>query len=166
MEIKTIQDLFADTLSGLRDAERTLCRVLAGMANSTGNEALAEALLRHSMDAGRHMKRLEKILEILDIACKGKQNRVMREIIAEIREFTETMQDRKMLDVALVTCARKIKHHEMATYSSLSALAQELGHVQIGELLNQSLGDKIKADEALRILACKGIYEEAHKKAA
>ncbi|GEM_PF-1674212 len=166
MEINNLQDLFGSTLSAIYDAERILCRILPGLADYAGNEALAEILRQHRNETEWQMKRLNRITDILGLPRSVKRNEAIRGIIAEFRESIGGIRDKKVLDVALVTSVRKIKHYEIATYSSLSSLAMELGHTQIGEMLNQSLIEEEKTDETLLVLAREGIYEEARKRAA
>lgn len=166
MEINNIAELFASNLSGIYDAERTLYKILPGMANAAGNEALAEVLRQHGGETEWQMKRLDRISEILGITFTPGPNEAMQGLVAETREFIDSIDDRKVRDVALLASARKIKHYEMAAYSSLSLLAQELGHTQIGEILNQSFGEEEKTDEALCVLAREGIYGEALREAA
>ena len=49
--------------------------------------------------------------------------------------------------------AQKVEHYEIATYGSLAKLAATLGHSEIADILQQTLGEEKEADELLTGIA-------------
>jgi ferritin-like metal-binding protein YciE len=56
-------------------------------------------------------------------------------------------------DVALVIAAQKVEHYEIATYGSLTQLANALGLEKISSLLKETLGEEKESDELLSEIA-------------
>jgi len=59
------------------------------------------------------------------------------------------IEDKSVLDVGMIISAQKVEHYEIAGYGSLVALARQLGHDEVVQLLEQTLQEEKAADEKL-----------------
>jgi ferritin-like metal-binding protein YciE len=63
----------------------------------------------------------------------------------------------------LIAAAQKVEHYEIATYGTLCAWAEEMGHEHELELLRATLDEEKRADEKLTELAFGGENSEAEE---
>ena len=64
-------------------------------------------------------------------------------------------------DAGLILAAQKVEHYEIATYGTLRTLANNMGHTQVVELLQQTLDNEKETDVALTTVAESFINEQA-----
>ena len=64
-------------------------------------------------------------------------------------------------DVGLICAAQKIEHYEIASYGCLQAFALQLGRNADAKLLEKTLNDEKKANDALSELATASVNEGA-----
>ncbi len=70
------------------------------------------------------------------------------------------------LDAGLLAAAQAVEHYEISRYGTLVAWARELGLKDAVTLLEQTLAEESKTDEALTKLAEAAVNQAAQKKAA
>ena len=63
------------------------------------------------------------------------------------------MKNTPSLDATIIAGCQKVEHYEMASYGTLIAWAQQLGHKDASKLLEQSLDEEKAADEKLTEVA-------------
>jgi ferritin-like metal-binding protein YciE len=69
-----------------------------------------------------------------------------------IKEGTEIMEETDkgaMRDAGIIAAGQKVEHYEIATYGTLRAFAELLGHEEAATLLQESLDEEKAADEKL-----------------
>jgi len=72
------------------------------------------------------------------------------------------VDDKNVLDAAIVGSAQAVEHYEMARYGTLIAWAEELGRDDIARLLNTNLKEEKAADKKLSTIAeRKGVNRKA-----
>jgi ferritin-like metal-binding protein YciE len=64
-------------------------------------------------------------------------------------------------DAGLIGAAQRVEHYEMAGYGTARALAKQLGHGEVAELLEQTLEEERETDEKLTELAESMVNAEA-----
>ena len=79
----------------------------------------------------------------------------MEGLIEEGAEVLEAEGPGPVIDSALIAAAQRVEHYEIAAYGSARALAGELGHRGVVELLQETLDEESAADEKLTSL-CEG----------
>jgi ferritin-like metal-binding protein YciE len=72
----------------------------------------------------------------------------------------------EVLDAAMIAAAQKVEHYEIASYGSVQALAEALGHKDAARLLEQTLEEEKKADQKLNQIALSGVNQTALRTAA
>jgi ferritin-like metal-binding protein YciE len=105
--------------------------------------------------------RLEEIFELMEMAPKGKKCPAILGILEEGTEIMKGYKGMRALDAGLVGAAQAVEHYEISRYGSLRAWAQDLGLTKAVRLLDSTLREETKTDEALTKLAMKVVNQEA-----
>jgi ferritin-like metal-binding protein YciE len=161
MAVKNVQDLLVDELRDLLHAEKQLTKALPKMAKTVKSDKLRQAFEHHLEETRTHVERLEQAFEELDVSARAKRCEAMAGLIDEAKEMIEEIKTDAVLDAALITAAQKVEHYEIASYGSVHALAEALGHTKVAKLLAETLAEEKNADSKLNELAISGINQKA-----
>jgi ferritin-like metal-binding protein YciE len=72
------------------------------------------------------------------------------------------VEDKQVLDAAIVGSAQAVEHYEIARYGTIIAWAEELGHDDIVRFLNTNLNEEKAANTKLSTVALrKGVNKKA-----
>jgi len=71
------------------------------------------------------------------------------------------VDDKKVLDAAIIGSAQAVEHYEISRYGTLIAWAEELGHRNVVSLLKANLKEEKAADKKLNGLAQGGVNRRA-----
>ena len=93
MTVKTMEDLFVETLKDIYYAEKHILKALPGMVKKAGNQKLRDALETHRQETEGQVDRLEQVFRIFDIAPRGKKCEAIEGIIAEAKAHMEDIED-------------------------------------------------------------------------
>ncbi|MEO5716780.1 MAG: ferritin-like domain-containing protein [Luteolibacter sp.] len=156
-----LQHLFVDQLRDILWAEKQLVKALPKMAKAARDAKLKAAFTIHLGETENQVDRLGKIFASLGLAVRAKKCPAMEGLLKEADELAEDYQDSSALDAALIAAAQKVEHYEIATYGTLRAFAECLGHTEAVKLLSATLDEESKADEALTGIALGQVNEEA-----
>jgi len=156
-----LQHLFVDQLRDILWAERQLVKALPKMAKAARDAKLKAAFTIHLGETENQVARLGEIFTGLGLAVRAKKCPAMEGLLKEADELAEDYQDSSALDAALIVAAQKVEHYEIATYGTLRAFAECLGHTEAVKLLTATLREESKADEALTGIALAQVNEEA-----
>lgn len=157
-----LQSLFVDQLRDILWAEKQLVKALPKMAKAASNPKLAQAFKDHLKETETHVQRVSEILTSLGLAARAKKCPAMEGLLEEADEMAEEYADSSAIDAALIAAAQKVEHYEIATYGTLRAFAQCLGHTQAEELLSATLSEESAADELLTTIATSKANEAAN----
>jgi ferritin-like metal-binding protein YciE len=100
-----------------------------------------------------HQTQLESVFCSIDEKAKSKKCPLMASLIRETENTMENTEKGVVRDAAIVCINRKIRHHEMATYSALHSLAITLMEHDAAVLLRQGFEEEKEADEQLASIA-------------
>ena len=95
----------------------------------------------------------EQVLESLDEQPKRKTCKAMQGLLAEGKEIMEDQEDSSALDAGLIAAAQKVEHYEIASYGTVRAWAEQMGHEEIVRLLGETLYEEKAANEKLTEIA-------------
>lgn len=166
MAEKTLDNLFYDTLKDIYYAEKKILKALPKMAKGAQSEELAAAFEKHEEETEGQIERLEKVFEIIGKRAQGKTCPAIDGIIEEGEEILEEYKDSAALDAGLVAAAQAVEHYEITRYGTLKRWAEILGMKDAAKLLNETLQQEGKTDEALTKLADLQANNKALKAAA
>jgi ferritin-like metal-binding protein YciE len=150
---KNLQELFHSTLKDIYFAEKKILSALPKMAKAAQSEDLKAAIEKHETETEEHVSRLEKIFEEIDEAPRGKTCDAIMGIIEEGQEIMKEFKGEPALDAGLIAAAQAVEHYEIARYGTLKTWAAELGLKQATKLLEATLSEEKKTDDALTQLA-------------
>lgn len=153
MADKKLEELFLDTLKDIYFAEKKILTALPKMAKAAQSEDLKAAFEKHHGETEEHVARLEQAFKALGQTPKGKTCDAILGIIEEGKEIMEEYADSPALDAGLLAAAQAVEHYEIARYGTLRTWAAELGHRDVVELLEATLGEEKKTNDALTRLA-------------
>jgi ferritin-like metal-binding protein YciE len=77
---------------------------------------------------------------------KGSRLPAIDGLIKEADGVTGEVDDKKVLDAAIIGSAQAVEHYEISRYGTLIAWAEELGHDEVTRLLNANLREENAAD--------------------
>ena len=166
MTLNTVQDLLIDELRDIYHAEQQLVKALPKMAKAAKSDQLRHAFEHHLEETNGQVERLQQVFEKLGARARGQRCEAMQGLIEEANEMMDAITTPEVLDVALITAAQKVEHYEIASYGSVSALAEALGEKEVVKLLNQTLDEEKHADQKLNEIAMSDVNKTALKAAA
>ncbi|MCD2178139.1 YciE/YciF ferroxidase family protein [Rhizobium sp. C1] len=166
MAEKTLNDLFHETLRDIYYAERKILKSLPKMARNAQSDKLKNAFQKHRDETEGQVERLQQVFEIIGKNARGKTCQAIEGIVEEAEEIMEEFKGAPALDAGLLAAAQAVEHYEISRYGTLVAWARELGLKDAVTLLEQTLAEESKTDEALTKLAEAAVNQAAQKKAA
>ncbi len=151
--MKTLEDLFLDSLADMYYAENQLVKALPKLAKAATHDDLRDAFESHLRETEGHLQKLEGVFEQFG---KKPHSKKCPAIVGIIKEADEIVSDNKKsptINAALVYAAQKAEHYEIASYGTLREWAQHLQKDQAADLINEILDQEKAADEKLTRLA-------------
>src|SRR5271166_6396629 len=148
-DIKNMNDLFLHMLRDIYYAEKQIVKALPDMIEKASNPQLKQGFQTHLRETENHVKRLEQAFELIGKKAQGVDCPAIDGIIKEAKEVTGEVDDKQVLDAALIAAAQAVEHYEMARYGTLIAWAKQLGHGNVATLLNQTLDEEKATDKKL-----------------
>jgi len=165
MASKTLDDLFHETLKDIYYAERQIVKALPKMARGAQDPKLKAAFEKHRDETEGQIDRLKQVFEIIGKRPQGKTCPAIDGIIEEGEEILDEFKGTPALDAGLLAAAQAVEHYEISRYGTLRAWAQQLGHRDAVTLLEQTLAEESKTDEALTAIAKTAVNTAAQKAA-
>jgi ferritin-like metal-binding protein YciE len=160
-DIKSMDDLFLHTLQDVYYAENQIVKALPKLIDKATNRELAAGLRNHLHETEGQVKRLQRVFERLGQNPKGVDCPAIDGLIKEADEVAGEVDDKKVLDAAIIGSAQAVEHYEISRYGTLIAWAEELGHNNVVSLLNANLKEEKAADKKLNNLAEGGVNKRA-----
>ena len=165
-DIKSMEDLFLHTLQDVYYAENQIVKALPKMIDKSTNRELAASLRNHLRETETQVTRLQQVFERLGQEPKGVDCPAIDGLIKEADEVAGEVDDKKVLDAAIIGSAQAVEHYEISRYGTLIAWAEELGHANVVSRLNANLKEEKAADKKLNMLAEGGVNKRASGRTA
>ena len=119
-DIKTMNDLFVHQLQDIYYAENQLVKALPNMAKKASDPQLKQGFLTHLEETRQHVKRLEEVFKMHGAEIKAIDCPAIDGIIEEADDTASEVEDKAVLDAALINAAQAAEHYEITRYGSLS----------------------------------------------
>jgi len=161
MTVKTMEDLFVETLKDIYYAEKQILKTLPAMVKKAGDTKLKDALETHRQETEGQIDRLEQVFKLMDVPARGKKCEAIEGIIAEAKEHMQDIEDPEVLDAGIIGSAQAVEHYEITRYGTLIAWAKQLGRDDAIELLEANLEEEKNADMLLSRIAEATVNEKA-----
>jgi ferritin-like metal-binding protein YciE len=161
-DIKTMEDMFLHQLEDIYYAEQQLTKAIPKMAEMATNADLKAGLKSHVIDTKNQIERLDKVFAKLGKQPKGTDCPAIDGLIKEANETAGEIEDKAVLDAAIVANSQAVEHYEISRYGTLIAWAEELGHDDVVRLLTTNLNEEKAANTKLNNVALrKGVNKKA-----
>ena len=160
-DIKTMDDLFLHVVQDIYYAENQIVKSLPDMIEKATNRDLTTALKSHLGETEKQIKRLEQVFELLGKDPEGTDCPAIDGILKEAEEIAGEVDDKKVLDAAIIAAAQAVEHYEITRYGTLVAWAEELGRADVAKLLQTTLNEEKAADKKLTGIAEKKVNLKA-----
>jgi hypothetical protein len=82
-------------------------------------------------------------------------------IIDEANEIAGEIDDKMVLNAALIAAAQAVEHYEITRYGTLVTWAKLLGHSDVARVLNLNLKEEKATDKKLNVIAKRKINRKA-----
>ena len=162
-----LEKFFVDQLKDIYYAEQHLVKALPEMKNAASSEELEDAFENHLKQTERHVKRLEKVFQLLKQEPEGKKCEAIEGLTKEAKSIiSETKEGSMTRDAALIIAAQKIEHYEIATYGGLVQLAITMDLHRAADLLDKTLQEEEDIDTTLTQIAETSINMKAENEGA
>jgi ferritin-like metal-binding protein YciE len=153
--IHSMDDLFMHTLEDIYYAEHQIEKALPEMISKATDAELKRGFEKHLDETHNQITRLEDVFKKLGQEPKGTDCPAIDGIIEESNEIAGEIEDKRVIDAALIAAAQAVEHYEITRYGTLVAWAQELGHRGVISLLQRNLKEEAATDKKLTTLAMK-----------
>jgi ferritin-like metal-binding protein YciE len=160
-EIHSMDDLFLHGLQDLYYAENQIVKALPEMVEKASDKQLAQSFKAHLEETKGQIKRLEQVFKMLGKAPQGVDCPAIDGLIDEAQDIAGDIDDKQVLDAALISAAQAVEHYEIARYGTLCAWAKQLGMMDAAKLLEETLEQEKKADATLNKIALKDVNRKA-----
>ena len=158
---KNLNDLFLDTLKDIYYAEKQILKALPKMAKAAHSNKLRAAFEKHHGETEGQVERLERVFALMDKPARGKTCEAIQGLLDEGKEIMEEYKGTEALDAGMVAAAQAVEHYEISRYGTLKQWALQLGIKDAVRLLDQTLQEEKRTDEALTSLAEASVNLEA-----
>jgi ferritin-like metal-binding protein YciE len=156
---KNLRGLFHEMLKDVYFTEKKILSALPEMTNAAQSQELKAAFELHETE--EHVARLEKVFKEIDETPNGKTCDAIMGLIEEGQEVIKEFKDVPALDAGILAAAQAVEHYEIARYGTLKTWAGELGLNEAVKLLEMTLVEEKKTDEALTKLALNEVNQHA-----
>ena len=161
-DIKTMDDLVLHELQDIYYAEHQITKALPKLIEKATNRDLTQGLRIHLEETKNQIGRLDQVFKKLGKEPRGTDCPAIDGLIKEADHLVAEVEDKQVLDAAIVGSAQAVEHYEIARYGTIIAWAEETGHDEIVRLLTTNLNEEKAANTKLSTIAMrKGVNRKA-----
>jgi ferritin-like metal-binding protein YciE len=152
-DIKTMDDLFLHMLQDIYYAENKIVKSLPDMIANANDAQLKSGLQSHLVETNGHVQRLEQVFQMLGKKATSVDCPAIDGIIDEAEDVSGDVEDKNVLDAAIIAAGQAVEHYEITRYGSLIAWAKRLGRSDVAKVLEKTLKEEKAADKKLTTIA-------------
>jgi ferritin-like metal-binding protein YciE len=152
-DIHSMNDLFVHTLRDVYYAEKQILKALPDMIEKANDPQLKQGLQSHLGETDNHVRRLEEVFRMQGVEAKGVNCPAIDGIVEEADDVAGEVDDKQVLDAALIAAAQAVEHYEITRYGTLIAWAKQLGRNDCATILQRTLDEEKAADQKLTAMA-------------
>jgi ferritin-like metal-binding protein YciE len=160
-DIDTFDELFVHTLQDIYYAEHKILKALPVMIAKASDAELKKSFRTHLGQTKGHVKRLDQVFKKIKSLPQGTKCPAIDGIIEEANEIAGEIEDKIVLNAALIAAAQAVEHYEITRYGTLVAWAKVIGRNDVAKLLAMNLKDEKAADKKLGAIAKRKINRKA-----
>lgn len=164
-DVHTMDDLFLHTLQDIYYAEHQIEKALPDMIAKASDGELKKGFQMHLKQTRGQIKRLDQAFKKMKQDPQGTKCPAIDGIIDEANDIAGDIDDKMVLNAALIGAAQAVEHYEITRYGTLIAWAKTLGRNDVAKLLAANLKEEKATDLKLNGIAKKKINRKAALKA-
>lgn len=164
-DVHTMDDLFLHTLQDIYYAEHQIEKALPDMIAKASDGELKKGFQMHLKQTRGQIKRLDQAFKKMKQDPQGTKCPAIDGIIDEANDIAGDIDDKMVLNAALIAAAQAVEHYEITRYGTLIAWAKTLGRNDVAKLLAANLKEEKATDQKLNGIAKKKINRKAALKA-
>ena len=131
------------------------------MIEKASDAELKKGFRTHLKQTKGQIKRLDQAFKMLKQKPKGTKCPAIDGIIDEANEIAGEIDDKMVLNAALIAAAQAVEHYEITRYGTLVAWAKLLGRNDVARLLDANLKEEKATDKKLNGIAKRKINRKA-----
>lgn len=170
-----LKDLLRFDVKHLYSTEEQIIEALPAMIGKANNPQLKQALEQHLRVTEQQRDRLDRVMEQLGeredhsddggifagLFSNGYKSKGIDGLIEEGVKVMAVDMHPDVMDAAIIGCAQKIEHYEIACYGTARTYAEQLGLTEVAQLLQQTLIEEHDTDDLLTSLAVREVNLKA-----
>lgn len=172
-----LRDLLMFDIQHLYSAEVQIIEALPAMIAKAGSPELKQALQQHLNVTEVQRQRLDQIKEMMGVTednnssgamgifsglfNPGTKSKGIEGLITDGEKIMAIDMAPAVMDAAIIGCSQKIEHFEIAAYGTARTYAEQLGLIDVAQLLQQTLIEEHDADDMLTTLAVGKVNQQA-----
>jgi ferritin-like metal-binding protein YciE len=160
-DIDTFDQLFVHTLQDIYYAEHQIEKSLPDMVKKASDPELKKGFRTHLKQTKGQIKRLDRVFKMIKSVPQGTKCPAIDGILDEANEIAGEIDDKMILNAALIAAAQAVEHYEMTRYGTLVAWAKLLGRNDAAKVLNMNLKEEKATDKKLGAIAKRKINRKA-----
>jgi ferritin-like metal-binding protein YciE len=160
-DIETFNDLFMHSLQDIYYAEHQIEKALPDMVEKASDAELKKGFRSHLKQTKGQIKRLDQVFKKLKTKPQGTKCPAIDGILDEANEIAGEVDDKMVLNAALIAAAQAVEHYEITRYGTLSAWARLLGRPDVARLFDANLKEEKATDKKLNGMAKRKINKKA-----
>ena len=151
--LDNLKDLYVSELKDLYNAENQILKSLPDMIEKAANPKLKQGFQTHLNETRNHVKRLEQVFKLEGQSVKSVDCPAIDGILEEADDVIGDVDDKNVLDAAMIAAAQAVEHYEITRYGALIAWAKQLGRNDCARILEQTLQEEKATDKKLTDMA-------------
>ncbi len=160
-EIDTFDELFVYTLQDIYYAEHQIVKALPDMVAKASDAELKKGFRMHLKQTQGQIKRLDRVFKMIKSVPQGTKCPAIDGIIDEANEIAGEIDNKTVLNAALIAAAQAVEHYEITRYGTLVAWARLIGRNDVAKVLNMNLKEEKATDKKLGGIAKRKINKKA-----
>ncbi len=123
------------------------------MIDKATDPQLKAGLEKHLGQTKGHIERVENVFELHGVKAKTVNCPAIDGILEEADEVSGDIDDKDVLDAALIASAQAVEHYEITRYGTLIAWAKQLGRTDCANVLANNIKEEQATDRKLTEIA-------------
>ena len=160
-DIDTFDELFVHTLQDIYYAEHQIKKSLPDMISKASDAELKKGFRMHLKQTDGHIKRLDRVFKMIKSVPQGTKCPAIEGILDEANEIIGEIDNKTVLNAALIAAAQAVEHYEITRYGTLVAWAKLIGRNDVAKILSMTLKEEKATDKKLGGIAKRKINKKA-----
>ena len=163
MKLNNLKDLLIHELQDIYNAEQQITKALPKMMEACSSDRLRMAFQDHLKVTEQQIQRLDKVFDTIGAKATGEKCKAMEGIIKECESMMSERADKSVMDAALIACAQRVEHYEIAAYGTVRTYASQLGMQDVVRQLEMTLEEEKQTDALLTEIAEQAVNIKAER---